>query len=66
MADRGATVAAIVRRSMSCIQEQPTEGVRAKENGQIRPSTKRSGYRGAGSGSAPRVSLARGLGKREH
>jgi hypothetical protein len=34
-----------VRRSMSCIQEQPTEGVRpnARENGQIRPSTKRSG-----------------------
>jgi hypothetical protein len=31
-----------VRRSMSCIQEQPTEGVRpsARENGQIRPSTK--------------------------
>jgi DDE family transposase len=54
-ADRGATVAAItsasVRRSMSCIQEQPTEGVRAnaRENGQIRPSTKRSGYRGAAS-----------------
>jgi hypothetical protein len=36
---------ASVRRSMSCIQEQPTEGVRpnARENGQIRPSTKRSG-----------------------
>jgi hypothetical protein len=35
-----------VRRSMSCIQEQPTEGVRpnARENGQISPSTKRSGY----------------------
>jgi hypothetical protein len=35
-----------VRRSMSCIQEQPTEGVRpnARENAQIRPSTKRSGY----------------------
>jgi Protein of unknown function (DUF4038)/Putative collagen-binding domain of a collagenase len=34
---------------MSCIQEQPTEGVRpnARENGQIRPSTKR---RGAGNG----------------
>jgi len=32
--------------SMSCIQEQPTEGVRpnARENGQIRPSTRRSGY----------------------
>src|SRR5215831_10883038 len=49
-ADRGATAAATtsasVRRSMSCIQEQPTEGVRpnARENGQIRPSTKRSGY----------------------
>jgi len=30
---------------MSCIQEQPTEGVRpnASENAQIRPSTKRSG-----------------------
>src|SRR5215469_10098714 len=43
-ADRGATAAATtsasVRRSMSCIQEQPTEGVRpnARENGQIRPS----------------------------
>src|SRR5262245_42764468 len=49
-AHRGATAAATtsasVRRSMSCIQEQPTEGVRpnARENGQIRPSTKRSGY----------------------
>ena len=32
--------------SMSCIQEQPTEGVRpnARENDQIRPSTKRWGY----------------------
>ena len=31
---------------MSCIQEQPTEGVRpnARENGQIRPATKRAGY----------------------
>ena len=42
-AHRGATAAATtsasVRRSMSCIQEQPTEGVRpnAGENGQIRP-----------------------------
>src|SRR5262245_5262080 len=42
-AHRGATAAATtsasVRRSMSCIQEQPTEGVRpnARENGQIRP-----------------------------
>src|SRR5499426_3626229 len=49
-ADRGATAAATtsasVRRSMSCIQEQPTEGARpnARENAQIRPSTKRSGY----------------------
>src|SRR5215467_13173326 len=49
-AHRGATAAvttsASVRRSMSCIQEQPTERVRpnARENGQIRPSTKRSGY----------------------
>src|SRR5262249_46707030 len=53
-ADRGATAAATtsacIKRSMSCIQsciqEQPTEGVRpdARENGQIRPSTKRSGY----------------------
>jgi hypothetical protein len=47
-AHRGATAAATtsasVRRSMS-FQEQPTEGVRpnARENGQIRPSTKRSG-----------------------
>ena len=41
-----ASTSASVRRSMSCIQEQPTEGVRpnARENGQIRPSTKRSGY----------------------
>jgi hypothetical protein len=48
-AHRGATAA--VRR-FGVIQEQPTEGVRpnARENGQIRPSTKRSGYRGAGSG----------------
>src|SRR5262249_14996989 len=41
-AHRGATAAATtsasVRRSMSCVQERPTEGVRpnAKENGQIR------------------------------
>jgi hypothetical protein len=46
-AHRGATAAATtsagVRRSMSCIQEQPTEGVRpnARENGQIRPSRRR-------------------------
>src|SRR5262249_31009832 len=41
-----ATTSASVRRSMSCIQSNPTEGVRpnARENGQIRPSTKRSGY----------------------
>src|SRR5262249_15669265 len=41
-----ATTSASVRRSISCIQEQPSEGVRpnARENGQIRPSTKRSGY----------------------
>ena len=40
------TARASVRRSMSCIQEQPTEGVRpnARENDQMRPSTKRSGY----------------------
>ena len=40
------TTSASVRRSMSCIQEQPTEGVRpnARENDQMRPSTKRSGY----------------------
>jgi hypothetical protein len=49
-AHRGATAAATtsasVRRSMSCIQEQPTEGVRpnAREKGRIRPSTKRRGY----------------------
>ena len=45
-ATAAATTSASVRRSMSCIQEQPTEGVRpnARENGQIRPSTKRSGY----------------------
>jgi hypothetical protein len=41
-----AATSASVRRSMSCIQEQPTEGVRpnARENGRIRPSTKRSDY----------------------
>src|SRR5262249_3982928 len=41
-----ATTSASMSRSMSCIQEQPTEGVRpnARENGQIRPSTERSGY----------------------
>src|SRR5262245_30217827 len=40
-----ATTSACVRRSMSCIQEHSTEAVRpnARENGQIRPSTKRSG-----------------------
>src|SRR5262250_2468562 len=60
-ADRGTTAAAAtsasVRRSMSCIQEQPTEGVRpnARENGQIRPSTKRSGYPRCWWRSAPRV-----------
>jgi len=45
-ATAAATTSASVRRSMSCIQEQPTEGVHpnARENGQIRPSTKRSGY----------------------
>src|SRR5262249_6528008 len=41
-----ATTSASVTRSMSCIQEQPTEGVRpnARENGWIRASTKRSAY----------------------
>jgi hypothetical protein len=34
-----ATTSASVRRSMSCIQEQPTEGVRPNAKG-----TKRSGY----------------------
>src|SRR5262249_23679401 len=54
-AHRGATAAATtsasVRRSMSCIQEQPTEGVRpdARENGQIRPSTSVRVARAAGS-----------------
>ena len=44
-ADRGtaaaATTSASVRRRWSCVQEQPTGGVRpnAKENGQISPST---------------------------
>src|SRR5262249_10397714 len=44
-----ATTSASLRRSMSCIQEQPTEGVRpnARENGQIRPSSRRSGYAGS-------------------
>src|SRR5262249_40906985 len=49
-AHRGATAAATtgapMRRSMTSIQEQPTEGDRtnARKNGQIRPSTKRLGY----------------------
>ena len=45
-ATAAATTSASVRRSMSCIQEQPTEGVRpnASENGRIRSSTKRSDY----------------------
>jgi len=53
---------------MSCIQEQPTEGVRpnARENGRIRPSTRRSDYPRCWQRSAPRVCLARGPGKREH
>src|SRR5499427_9668698 len=55
-ADRGATAAATtsasVRRSMSCIQEQPTEGVRpnVRENGQIRPRPSVRASRGVGSG----------------
>jgi len=71
-ADRGGTAAATtgasVRRSMSCIQEQPTEGVRpnARRTGQIRPSTKRSGYPRCWQRSAPRVRFARGPEKREH
>src|SRR5215467_13706082 len=54
-AHRGATAAATtsasVRRSMSCIQEQPTEGVRpnASENSQINPSTIVRAARAAGS-----------------
>src|SRR5262245_2087561 len=42
---------ASVRRSMSCIQKQPTEGVRpdGRENGQIRPSTSVRVARAAGS-----------------
>src|SRR5262249_9663917 len=57
-----ATTSASVRRSMSCIQEQPTEGVRPNvmEKGRIRPSTKRSGYPRCWQRSAPRVCLARG------
>jgi hypothetical protein len=45
----------------SCIQEQPTEGVRpnARENGQIRPSTKRSGYRVLVAVSTSRLSCKR-------
>jgi hypothetical protein len=41
-----------VRRSMSCIQEQPTEGVRpnVRENGQIRPRPSVRATRGVGSG----------------
>ena len=54
-AHRGATAAATtsasMRRSVSCIQEQPTEGMRpnARENGQIRPSTIVRAARAAGS-----------------
>jgi hypothetical protein len=41
-----ATTSASARRSMYCIHEQPTEGVRpnARETGQVRSSTKLSGY----------------------
>src|SRR5262249_19190588 len=41
IAEPAATTSASVRRSMSCIQEQPTGGMRpnARGNGQIRPST---------------------------
>ena len=51
-ATAAATTSASVSRSMSCIQEQPTEGVRpnARENGQFRPSTSVRVPRGAGSG----------------
>jgi Transposase DDE domain group 1 len=53
-AHRGTAAAATtasVRRSMSCIQEQPTERVRpnARENGQINPSTSVRAARAAGS-----------------
>src|SRR5262249_39307512 len=46
-----ATTSASVRRSMSCIQEQLTEGVRpnARENGQINPSATVRAARCAGS-----------------
>jgi hypothetical protein len=55
-AHRGATAAATtsasVRRSMSCIQEQPTEGVRpnARGNGRSDPRPSARVTRGAGSG----------------
>ena len=46
-----ATTSASVRRSMSCTQEQPTEGVRpnARENSQMNPSTIVRAARAAGS-----------------
>src|SRR6516162_11594841 len=59
------TTSASVRRSMSCIQEQPTAGVRpnARENGRIRPSTKRSDYPRCWERSAPRVWSCKRAGK---
>jgi hypothetical protein len=50
-ATAAATTSASVRCSMSCIQEQPTEGVRpnARKNGQISPSATVRAARLAGS-----------------
>src|SRR5262249_17366667 len=64
-AHRGATAAATtsarVRRSMSCIQEQPTEGVRpnVRENGQIRPRPSVRATRGVVAVSTSRLSCKR-------
>src|SRR5262249_35280193 len=69
---RGTAAAAAVgdgmRRPIFMHQRQPTGGMRpnATQNGQIRPSTKRSGYPRCWERSAPRICLARGPGKREH
>jgi hypothetical protein len=62
IATAAATTSAGVRRSMSCIREQPTEGVRpnARENGRIRPSTRRSGFPSVGSGQHPASVLQEG------
>jgi hypothetical protein len=62
IATAAATTSAGVRCSMSCIREQPTEGVRpnARENGRISPSTRRSGFPSVGSGQHPASVLQEG------